>query len=118
MRFEDEIRKEFDFLFKDYGFQFLKNKLSRDVKDFTAFAGGQEMQLMFIKDRADFSLRLGIDQTSEKWLEFYEALNLLKEKGCILPEYKPSNKMNHIKSYLKKNFKIIKSNIDLLYEYL
>lgn len=110
MNFEDEIAKSFDFLFKDYGFKINKDNSDDELSDFIAVAVGKNVGLKFIKDRADFFLDVSSNSTPEKWVSFYKVLGQLREIGLLKEDFKPSNKLSHVREYLKKYINIILEN--------
>ena len=107
MSFQDEITKNFDFLFKDYGFKINTYNADEDLSDFIAIAVGKNISLKFIKDRADFFLDVSSNSTPDKWVSFYKVLGQLREDGLLKDGFKPSNKLNHVRDFLKKNIDLI-----------
>ena len=110
MSIEKEVKKSFDFLFQTYDFNIFPNNLDEEMRDYVVLASGRGLKLRFIQDRADFFLDVSSDTTPEKWVGFYEVLGQLKDKGLISDNYKVSNKMNHVKSFLKDYFQVIVEN--------
>ena len=113
MSFQDEIREKFKYLFDDYGFKIDTCNTDKELEEFLVVAVGQRISLKFINDRANFFLDVSFNSKPEHWINFYSLLGKLKEKGCLKENFKPINKIDNVKSYLKKNIDIIsKTGID------
>jgi hypothetical protein len=110
MDFEESIKEDFGFLFKEYGFKVLTNDHNDETRDFVIIAYGYGMKFRFIQDRADFFMDVSFAAPSEEWISFYKVLDSLRSNGVISNEYKVSNKRDVIKSYLRKYFKVIEEN--------
>ena len=111
MCFEEEIKKQFNFLFEQYGFKILGNVMDQELSGFVVTASGRGILLRFIKDRADFFLDVSSEIDPENRINFYELLGRLKDKGLITQGFKASNKINNVKSCLKRHFKEIETNL-------
>jgi hypothetical protein len=104
----EEVRKSFDFLFREFGFVFADGA---DADNETVVvAGSGDMRVRFIRDRADFFVDVGNARVPGVWIGLYEVLDDMKRTGKIADNYKYANKMAALSSALKKNFPAVKEH--------
>jgi len=107
--FKDEILRNFPYLFKKWGFEFVD--LDNDYGGNVVVAQSATMRIRFVHDRADFSLDIGVVAEPNRWVEFYKIVDTLKAEGRVLTGYKYSNKIRPVSQLLELYFSEIQDAV-------
>ena len=67
------------------------------------------LRLRFVWDRADFFVDIGSNKEAGKWVELFRVLDELRAQRLLHEEYKHSNKLNVVRSLLRKHIGLLKS---------
>ncbi len=94
MELLDEVRRKFSFLF-DCGFSTIESG------DWAIVLECGNLLLRITHDRADWFVDVGYAFFPDNWYEIWDVLSLLRSKGLLNQEFRPTNKEGSIRSALR-----------------
>lgn len=105
---KDVLRKEFEFLLNDYGFEFDEEQFDGLIVVYK----NDSLSIEFTKDRSDFFVSVKARKSNKEYEDVYEVLAKMNKSRMISEVYSPNNRMNLAKKVLSKHLSQIQNYLE------